>query len=115
MTAGEFQAELRSALRTYFPDAATTIEVRRGVLVEARVYLSDDLFIDVYFHALTRKYPYALIYQQQRRMGYDNYKFWHRHPLEDPQKHEPCEPPTVEVVMAEMAEAIDILVARGRA
>ena len=35
MTADEFEAELRSALRTYFPDAETTIEVRRGVLVEA--------------------------------------------------------------------------------
>lgn len=114
MTADEFEAELRSALRMYFPDAETTIEVRRGVLVEARVCLSDDLFIDVYFHALTQKHAYALIYRQQRRMGYDNYKFWHRHPLERPHQHEPCDPPAVETVVAEMARAIDILVARER-
>ncbi|MBL7065133.1 MAG: hypothetical protein ISS49_13130 [Anaerolineae bacterium] len=110
MTADEFETKLRSALRTYFPDAKVTIKVQRGVLVDARIRLSDDLFIDVYFHALTQKHAYALIYRQQRRMGYDNYKFWHRHPLENPQKHEPCEPPTVEAVMAEMVKAIDILV-----
>ena len=83
-----------------------------GATCEQRSSIGDDLFIDVYFHALTQKCAYALIYRQQRRMGYDNYKFWHRHPLEDPQKREPCEPPTIETVMAEMAEAIDILVAR---
>lgn len=58
---------------------------------------------------MTGKTSYMLIHGEQRVLGYDNYRFWHCHPFDRPQKHIPCDEPAVEDVIAEMKEAVERL------
>lgn len=64
-------------------------QIQSGVYwVGLRVYLADDLFIDVFYNEETGKKSYALIRTGRRVFGADNTKKkWHWHPFEDPEKH----------------------------
>ena len=73
--------------------------------MSCRVGWDADVFIVVYFNALTQKTSYALIHGGQRITGYDNYKFWHYHPLGAVDQHIPCAEPTPEEVIVEFAGA----------
>jgi len=44
----------------------------------------------------------ALIHHDQRVAGYDNYRFWHYHPLGAAGKHERCAEPAPEDAIAEL-------------
>jgi len=54
---------------------------------------------------LTGKTSYALIQRGQRVAGYDNYKFWHYHPLGEMARHVTCTEPTPGEAIAELALA----------
>ena len=54
---------------------------------------------------LTGKTSYALIHHGQRVAGYDNYKFWHYHPLGEMDRHVPCTEPTPGEAIAKLALA----------
>jgi hypothetical protein len=65
--------------------------------------LDVDTSVAVYFNALTGKTSYALIHHGQRVAGYDNYKFWHYHPMGAVNQHVPCAEPTPEDAIAQLA------------
>jgi hypothetical protein len=77
--------------------------------LEARAWLDEETFIEFYFNSLTGRKNYALVHRQQRVMGYDNYKFWHRHPFGKAQEHIPCSEPALDEVIVEMKEVTELL------
>jgi len=103
MTLEEFRQALVAALERHFPQAEVMLAESRGVVLTGRATLDTDTFVAIYFSALTGKTSYALIRQERRWVGYDNYKFWHYHPLENADRHEPCSAPTPEEAIAELA------------
>jgi len=106
MTLDEFRERCVSAAEEHFARADLRIRTRRGTVFEARVQIDEETFVAVYFNALTGKTSYTLISGGQGVMGYNNYRFWHHHPLGCPQEHVPCEEPAIEDLFAEMREAI---------
>ena len=99
----EFKRALEAALKLHFPNARLILTESRGVAVTCRVELTADVLLTVYFNALTGNTSYALIHQGQRVAGFDNHRFWHAHPLGAADQHIPCDEPTPEVAVAELA------------
>lgn len=98
-----FRKALLAALKRHFPHSKISVEERRGLILTCKAELNDETFIAVYFNALTGKTSYALVQRGQRVAGYDNYKFWHYHPLAATTQHVPCAEPTPEDALAELA------------
>ncbi len=105
MTLDQFRQALLQALRRHFSQSGVTITESRGIVLTCRVELDADTFVAVYFNALTGKTSYALIHQDQRVAGYDNYRFWHHHPMGAVDQHVPCAEPAPEDAIAELAAA----------
>lgn len=104
MTLAEFRQALVEALSKHFPRAGVTITESRGIVLTCRAELDAGTFVAVYFNALTGKTSYALIHHDQRVAGYDNYRFWHYHPMGAIDQHVPCAEPTPEDAITELAE-----------
>lgn len=109
MNIEQFEIELRSALARHLPGAQIVLERQRSVLIQGRIVIGDGLFLNVYFNALTSKTIYALIHDEQRVMGYDNYRFWHFHPFGSPDQHLPCDEPSVDTAIAAVASAVNAI------
>jgi hypothetical protein len=109
MTITEFEEFFSTALKEHFPEANLKTREKRATIFEARAWLDEETFIEVYFNSLTERKNYALVHRRQRVMGYDNYKFWHRHPFGEAQEHIPCSEPALEEVIAEMKEVVELL------
>jgi len=105
MTLPEFKRSLEASLKLHFPNARLILTESRGVAVTCRAELTADVLLAVYFHALTGNTSYALIHQGQRVAGFDNHRFWHAHPLGAADQHIPCDEPTPEDAIAELAAA----------
>jgi len=103
-TLKEFRKAFVKALNRYLPQAEVMLTEKRGIVLDCRAKLDADTFIAVYFNALTGKTSYALIYKDSRLAGYDNYRFWHRHPPGEIDRHEPCAEPTPQEAIAELAK-----------
>ena len=65
-----------------------------------------ESLVEVYYNSLTDKKSFALIKENQRILGYDNYKYWHIHPRDDVTSHVPCQEPSIEKNFEEMKEII---------
>ena len=103
MTLAKFRQALVHALGQHFPQSAVTITESRGIILTCKAELDADTFVAVYFNALTGKTSYALIHHDQRVAGYDNYRFWHYHPLGAVDQHVHCAEPAPEDAIAELA------------
>jgi len=108
MTVTEFEKLFSKTIQEHLPEASLEIREKRGTIFEAKVWLDEETFIEVYFNSLTERKNYTLVRHQQRVMGYDNYQFWHRHPFGEAQKHIPCNEPAFEEVIAEMREVVKL-------
>ena len=104
MTLASFKSDLLVALQRYFPTARISITERRSIIFEVRANLDENTFIEVYYNALTQKESYTLISRGYRVFGYDNYKYWHVHPVESPSEHIECTRPSSEEVFKKTAE-----------
>jgi hypothetical protein len=104
VTLEAFRGALREAVDEHAPQAAVMLEEKRGIILEGRVQFGTDVFIAVYFNALSGKTSYALIREGRRLAGYDNYKFWHYHPPGETNRHVACEAPTPEEAIAKLVE-----------
>jgi hypothetical protein len=71
-------------------------------ILKVRAIVNENIFVNVFYNASTRKYSYALIKDGKRIFGYDNLKGWHKHPFEDPNNHLKCDEPTLEDIFKEV-------------
>lgn len=102
----DFRNLLISTAKRKFPDASITLTEKREITVEARIKISEEIFIEVYYNSLSNKKNFALIKNKQRIFGYDNYKYWHVHPRDSVADHVLCEEPSIERVFEEIKEVI---------
>ncbi len=102
----DFRNLLISTAKRKFPDASITLTEKRKITVEARVKISEEIFIEIYYNTLSDKKSFALIQNNQRIFGYDNYKYWHVHPRNSVTDHVLCKEPSIEKVLNEIKEII---------
>lgn len=103
----EFGKELLESLGRHFPSARVERREMRGIVYEARAYITDNTFIEIYFNAMTKKNSFALISDGKRSTGYDNYRFWHFHPAGEPERHVKCDEPSLDSVIAGFKHAME--------
>jgi hypothetical protein len=108
MNLAEFKQQVEKAGAEHFPQAKTKLEERHGAELHDRVEIDDMTLIDVYYSAVTGKTSYTLVRANKRVFGYDNFRFWHRHPLEDPDGHIPCEEPSPDRVFREIRGIVNL-------
>ena len=101
--------EIVKTIKEEFPNAELEIHERRDTILEIRATLEKEIFIEVYANFSTNKRGYSLIYKGDRIFGYDNYRFWHYHPVTDPNTHISCEEPSVSFVIQQIRKAIESL------
>lgn len=111
MTFDKLKEELLLSLRSFFQAAKIDVKERRGIVLEMRAYLDEATFIEVYANAVTGKRSFSLILKGERVTGYDNYRFWHYHPPDNPDDHIPCSEPTI---YSNLSSFKDVLVRRTR-
>lgn len=68
---------------------------------------SGFFFIDVYYNMDGDRLDFTTIRGDQRIFGYDNAGGWHYHPVEAPDRHEPCAEPTLEEMFEQTARVIE--------
>lgn len=99
--------EIIRTIKEEFPDAELEVHERRDAILEIRAQLEKEIFVEVYANFLTNKRSYALIHKEDRIFGYDNYKFWHYHPVEDPNMHISCEEPSAPFALQQIRKAVE--------
>jgi len=103
----KLKEELLRSLRERFPDAMIESKEKRSVVFELRAYVGEDTFIEAYANGLTGKRSFALIAKNERISGYDNYKFWHYHPPDNPNSHIPCDEPSIDSVISSLKDVME--------
>ncbi|MEQ8188008.1 MAG: hypothetical protein ABRQ39_08565 [Candidatus Eremiobacterota bacterium] len=98
--------ELVTLTARYFPLSKSISVEKRNIILEFRIDISQNTFIEIYYNSFTGKKSYALINNCQRIFGYDNYKYWHVHPCSDPSEHIPCSEPSSEEVLCNMRDIL---------
>jgi len=94
--------ELCNLLKKQFPDVEITIDERRSAILEIRVFFTPEVFMESYVNSITGKKSFALVESAKRIWGYDNYRYWHHHPIENPENHVPCNEPTLKKIVDEV-------------
>lgn len=69
MNITEFKSELITNINNFFPKADITIVEKRGIRLEVRVNISEYVFVEIYYNALTGKKSYALINTEQMQQN----------------------------------------------
>ncbi len=103
-----FSSLLCQAVQKVFPHATLNVSVIRSTRLKARIELSEERFVDVFFHEETQRTDYALIVARKRVFGLDNLRGWHRHSVENPSQHISCPEPTPQEAMKQIQEVLEI-------
>ena len=98
-----FLDELERLKAEFFPSARLETIYARLERSSLRLVLNATLFIDIYFNAENGRFDFTLIRSGRRVFGYDNLKNWHYHPVEDPETHVNCTPPSLKLIFEETA------------
>jgi len=90
-TTGDLNAEAQEAKeRIWFVQAAKIVE-RTDSTISLRLYIQQDLFIQVFHGEVTGSLYFALLEGSQRIFGIDRDSGeWHLHPYDAPHQHVPC-------------------------
>lgn len=96
------KVEFHELFRKQFPDAEFSFNERRSTILEIRVFFTPEIFMELYFNAITGKKSFALVASGTRIWGYDNYRYWHHHPIENPESHVPCNEPSLKKILDEV-------------
>lgn len=109
MNVTTFSSLLRQAAQEVFPQASVRVSIIRATRLKARIELSEEKHVDVFFREETQRIDYALIVARTRVFGLDNLKGWHRHPLGNPDHHIPCPEPTPYEALKQIKEILEFL------
>lgn len=110
MDLAEFESHLYRLKEHLFPRAGTGNLNRRLNAISLRIQITERIFADVYFNEDRERLDFSTIKDERRIFGYDNAGGWHYHPLEDPDRHEPCSEPVWEEMFARTAQAVEKVV-----
>ena len=91
-----FRNQLCNLVEEQFTDVKFVIDERRSTILEIRIFFTPEIFMEAYVNGITGKKSFALVKNRKRIWGYDNYRYWHHHPIEKPDNHIPCSEPPLE-------------------
>ncbi len=103
----QFENRVQQAATNIFPHIVLSVTAKGRYRLTIRVELSAKTFIDIFYNPKNDRTDFALIHENQRIFGYDNLGGWHRHSVEDPQTHTPCDEPLFDQVFQEMKAIFD--------
>lgn len=89
-SATDFSKEVLNATKEYGFIKSISSEIQDGIIFRCRMYIEQDLFIDVFYNSITSKTAYTLVHKDRRIFGADNTGKWHYHPFDNPSQHIPC-------------------------
>lgn len=109
MNLSDFVEALEKAASKYLTRAR--ILAKTDNAIKARIEISENIYIQFYFHQISGTTNYVLIGWDNRLLGRDCVGGnWHRHPFENPQAHETTGDGGEEVTPEEfLDEAFEIL------
>lgn len=74
-------------------------------IVKAKLYFSEDIYVQIYVNVRKLKRSYTLILNEKRIFGKDYiWGKWHLHPLEDPDYHDESEKGKESTTLKEFTE-----------
>jgi len=97
-----FRNQLCNLFEEQFTDVEFVIDERRSTILEIRIFFTPEIFMETYVNGITGKKSFALVKNRNRIWGYDNYRYWHHHPVENPDTHIPCSEPPLEKIVNEL-------------
>lgn len=81
-------------------------------LIKARLYLSPDLFVQIYHNDRFDSTNLVLIYNQQRIYGRDHLGgVWHRHTTDTPNEHDTSKAGRQAITLAKFLDEVEIILA----
>ena len=111
MDVNTFAVELTSALvNCEFVDKIAL--QTEATIVRGRMFLHQDMFLELYFNEATGTIAFALIKDQKRIWGIDNdtIRGWHQHPIEAPETHVELKPMSVLEIVNEFEKTITAII-----
>ncbi len=87
MDAFEFSKYTINSCSEYSFIQSIEIQLIDEPIVKIKAVISNDVFINIFYNAETKKYSFALIKEGRRIFGIDNARNWHIHPFENPDNH----------------------------
>ena len=99
-----FEIQVRQEAIATFPEAVLSVTARGRYRLKIRIELGQEVFIDIFYNPQNDRTDFSLIHKGQRIFGYDNLGGWHRHPVEYPDTHFPCDEPQPQRVFQEMRD-----------
>jgi len=97
-----FRDQILNLFEKRFPGVDFAISERRSAILEIRVIFAHETFMEIYANAVTGKKSFTVIKNGKRIWGYDNYRYWHHHPLDKPESHVPCNEPSLNKIVDEL-------------
>jgi len=97
-----FRDQLCDLVEKKFPDVEFKINERRSSILEIRIFFTPEVFMESYLNGITGKRSFALVKSGKRIWGYDNYRYWHYHPFNNPESHVQCNEPSLEKIVHEV-------------
>jgi hypothetical protein len=100
-----FLAELIAGLGLL--DFVVSMDVRtEAFTVKGRIHLQEKGFLEIYFNERTQTLAIAWIDDGQLKLGIDrdHLRGWHRHPLQNPDEHQPIPAASICDLLLEPAE-----------
>lgn len=78
-----------------------------AIIVRGRAYLTENVFVEIYFNECTNTIAFALIKESDRIWGIDNdsIRGWHEHPIENPKSHIETAPASIAQIISKLKAA----------
>jgi len=100
----EFYHQAQKLAREYFPAAKLETQEINQFRLKIRITLSPISFIDIFYGVHKTRIDFALIKEGKRIFGIDNLGGWHRHPLNEPGRHEFIGEISLQEIFSQFAE-----------
>ena len=104
-----FEIRVRRDVAALFLEAVVSVTARGRYRLKIRIEIGQDVFIDIFYNPRNDRTDFSLIHKSRRVFGYDNLGGWHRHPVEEPDRHTPCSEPPLSLILQEMKALLDTL------
>jgi hypothetical protein len=93
----KFRSRVESLRDKYFPQSNLRIINERMNFLKMRIFFREELFLDIYYNSMNDRTDFALIEHGKGIFGCDNLGGWHIHPFNNPDRHESCKEPEIEM------------------
>ncbi|OGC09673.1 hypothetical protein A3J90_02885 [candidate division WOR-1 bacterium RIFOXYC2_FULL_37_10] len=103
----KYLLEIKTLSSKFFPHSFLSVNYSRFNRVSIRIEISKKFFIDIYCNVENNRKNYALIKDDERKIGWDNLGGWHCHPFGKALKHKKCKEPSAKKIFSKIKEIVE--------